>query len=327
MIMPVYNAQAYLQDAVSSVLTQSFKDFELILINDGSTDQSGDLCRQMAAEDARVRYIEQENRGQAAVRNRGLKEATGTYIAFADSDDRCHPDLLKTLYETAEQSVVDIALCGYFMQSDAAASPVFAQEGVMDAQNLCERLPELKEKNLIDPPWNKLYRADFLAQTGVLFPEGEIYEDTDFNLKLLTFSPRVAVASQCLYYYMLRSGSTTRRYDERKWPALKSRMETLRTLLPERSDFCDYCWLRFFFSAHVDMFLSLPKKEIYRRIRQEVQTEAFFSAAKNAVGSGKTAKFTVAVAKSRNAALVFAFCFVTYFLKFKMQKLFLRVRG
>lgn len=327
MIMPVYNAQAYLKDAVSSVLSQHFSDFELILVNDGSTDQSGQICRQLAAEDTRIRYIEQENRGQAAVRNRGIREAKGEYIAFADSDDTCHPDLLQTLYDAAERSVADVAMCGYFMQSENAVSPVFAKEGVMDAGNLAERLPELKEKNLIDPPWNKLYRADFLAQTGVWFPEGEIYEDTDFNLRLLTFSPRVAVCEPCLYFYMLRSGSTTRRYDERKWPALKNRMETLRKLLPEASSFCDYCWLRFFFSAHVDMFLSLSKKEIRRRIGEEMKTAEFRHVAQNAGGNGKAAKITVAVAKSRQKWLVFTFCYLTYFLKFKMQKLFLKVRG
>lgn len=325
--MPVYQAQAYLNRAIDSVLHQSFPDFELLLYNDGSTDGSAAICRAAAEKDPRVRYIEQENRGQAAVRNRGMDEAAGDYIAFADSDDFCHPDWLRVLYEKAQKTCAEITLCGYRMQSASAGSDVFAAEGIVTAENLAEHLPELKEKNLIDPPWNKLYQTAFLRRTGVHFPTGEIYEDTDFNLRLLQHQPTVAVSERCLYTYLLHEGSTTRRYDERKWQTLKRRVDVLRELLPENRDFCASCWLRFFVSSHADMFLSLPKKEIRRRMKEEIKTQDFCFAAQNAVGQGKTGKITALVAKSGRLWLIYGFCRFTYFLKYKMQKIFLRVRG
>ncbi|MBR7071809.1 MAG: glycosyltransferase family 2 protein [Clostridia bacterium] len=324
--MPVFQAQAYLKDAIDSVLSQSYSDFELLIFNDGSTDKSGAICRAAAEQDKRIRYFEQENRGQAAVRNHGIREARGEYLAFADSDDLCRPDWLRTLFDRAQATGAEIVLCGYQTVSGETVSDVFSASGTMNDRNLSEKLPELKQKNLMDPPWNKLYRTDFVRRTGVQFPEGEIYEDTEFNLRLLQYHPTVEICSECLYCYLLHAGSTTRRYDERKWPTLQKRVAVLRELLPDCSPFCDYCWLRFFYSSFADMFLSLSGKEVRRRLKAQLKTEEFYSAAHGAVGQGMAAKLTVWIAKSRSVGLIYSFCRMTFWLKYKMQKLFFRVR-
>ena len=111
MIMPVYNVEAYMDQCLESVEAQTFTDFELILINDGSTDRSGEVCRRWRDKDARIRLIETENKGVSAARNRGIEEAGGRYLAFVDPDDWLDKDYLRKLYEEAERSGADYTEC------------------------------------------------------------------------------------------------------------------------------------------------------------------------------------------------------------------------
>jgi len=97
-IVPVYRAQAYLYSCIDSILSQTYQNFELILVDDGSPDSCGEICEEYAARDRRVRVIHQDNKGQAAARNHGLKIAQGTWICFVDSDDLIHPQMIETLY-------------------------------------------------------------------------------------------------------------------------------------------------------------------------------------------------------------------------------------
>lgn len=110
-IVPVYNVESYLQESVDSILKQTYKDFEIILIDDGSEDLSGKICDKYAALDSRVKVIHTINQGQGAARNSGLSLAQGEYIAFVDSDDVVHPDYLKEMYRLAKDNLADIVCC------------------------------------------------------------------------------------------------------------------------------------------------------------------------------------------------------------------------
>ena len=112
-ITPVYKVEAYLPRCVDSILNQSFQDFELILVDDGSPDQSGMICDRFAEEDNRIRVIHQVNGGAAAARNTGLDAASGEWITFVDSDDWVHPDYLRLLFETACLNDTDVSVCKY----------------------------------------------------------------------------------------------------------------------------------------------------------------------------------------------------------------------
>ncbi len=113
-IVPVYNVEEYLNRCVESILDQTFEDFELILIDDGSSDNSGSLCDEFAKNNSNIKVLHLENGGPARARNKGIEIATGEYIGFADSDDYCHPNQFEKLYQNAKNNS-DIAICSFFV--------------------------------------------------------------------------------------------------------------------------------------------------------------------------------------------------------------------
>jgi len=214
--IPVYNCEKTLKTCLDSVINQTFSDYEILIINDGSPDNSEEICLQYKEKYERIKYVRRENGGLAQVRNMALDKAKGKYLCFVDSDDYIDENALSFMYETAEKEKSDIVLCGYFTENGTALKKVCY---VGDKENL--DFKELKAKDLIDPAWNKLYKTDFLKNTKVKFPVGEYYEDTFFNLSILPFNPKITVCDECFYHYVLNMGSITRRYIRKNFLLLK----------------------------------------------------------------------------------------------------------
>lgn len=326
-IVPVYRVEKELERCISSVLAQSFGDFELILVNDGSPDGSGAICSAAAERDNRIRYFEKTNGGLASARNYGLERATGEFICFVDSDDYIDSGCLKYCLNAIKEADADMVICGYLMEVFGKTSQVFAAPAVLNSDNINSAIIELKRKNLIDPAWNKLYRRSFIENNNLRFPEGEIYEDTDFNLRALRFSPKIAVRDRCFYHYELHMGSITRRYNPEKLSTIKQRALLLMDVTSGIDGYCSYYYIKSVLSAVIDMFLSCKKNDIKRTLRLETADPVFKTAAKNADGgAGVAAVLTVAAAKSNNPVIIYIFCRLVYFLKFKLQRIFLKVR-
>ena len=215
-IIPVYNVQDYLARCVDSVLTQTYTDLEIILVDDGSIDISGDICDEYALHDARVRVIHKENGGLSDARNAGLDVARGNYVAFIDADDYVHPSfvelLLKTINETGAQIAVSTwqelkdgdkprkvktkrPRCTILTQEEAISS-VFYQKKLN--HSACSRIFETQLFN------------------NLRFPEGMLYEDLAIIYPLLCKVEKVALINTPMYYYMHRQGSllhaSTRKY-------------------------------------------------------------------------------------------------------------------
>ena len=323
-IVPVYNVEKDVGRCIKSIIAQDFEDFELLLVNDGSTDNSADICRSFS--DERIRYFEKPNGGLASARNFGLLHAEGEFLYCVDSDDFIEADCLSFCLEKQRETDADVVLCGYFMDNGDGRSEITATEGVFSGEEINGQMVELKSKNLIDPAWNKLYRLSFLREHDMRFPEGEIYEDTDFNLRLLQCKPKIAVSKRCFYHYVLHMGSITRRYNPEKLATIKRRALLLKEVTSGIEAYCDYYYIKSVFSALMDMFLSCKNAEIKRAIATELADENFVSAAANAAAPGRNAKLVITAAKSGSVNRVYIFCRLSYILKFKMQKLFLRVR-
>ncbi len=115
-VVPIYNAEKYLDRCIQSILNQSYKDLEIILIDDGSTDSSNKICNNYQKRDNRIKFISQKNEGVSAARNRGISEATGEFIGFVDSDDYIQPNMYETLYGLINKYNCDISICGYFIE-------------------------------------------------------------------------------------------------------------------------------------------------------------------------------------------------------------------
>ncbi len=206
-IVPVYNIAEYLPKCIDSILAQTYPDFELILVNDGSTDQSGAIAADYAHRHPdKISYISRDNGGISAARNTGLKVARGEYIAFVDSDDTVEPTMLETLLTLAEQHDADLAICALRSVSEAGAALGVTAEAL--TPGVVYTPTEHKELLLCEnAAWNKLYRKRIIDDNTLAFTEGAWYEDLRFTKKYLLYTHRVVYTDAVLYNYLIRSGS------------------------------------------------------------------------------------------------------------------------
>ena len=207
-IIPVYNTEKYLDDCLQSVIGQTLKELEIILVNDGSTDSSLRIMERYKMEyPDRIRLISRENGGQAAARNMAIPLCRGEYIGFVDSDDHIEPDMYARMYGKAEETGADYVECDYINVKVNAAGET---ERIADYGS---RVREYTSKRdmYIDPmlaPWNKIYRRELLQDGRVLFPEGLIYEDTSFCLKAISLIGTYAYVPEKLVVHYYRGSST-----------------------------------------------------------------------------------------------------------------------
>lgn len=203
-IVPTYNAGEYLKFCLDSILAQTHRDLEILLVDDGSTDGSGAVCDGYAKMDGRVRVIHQENRGPSAARNRGLDAATGAYIAFVDADDVLAPNMLEALLQAIREG--DMAICNTQRLSKTGEPGACCPIG---EENMTGRA--FAEKLLLPQAWfyvtvmNRLYRRELFAQ--LRFPEGFIHEDEAIVCQLAARCSRVVTVSKPLYFYRKTPGS------------------------------------------------------------------------------------------------------------------------
>ena len=201
-IVPVFNVAGYLRQCVDSILSQDYGNLEVILIDDGSTDGSGEICDRYAALDSRVRAIHQKNGGAAAAKNAGLRLATGEYLAFADSDDYLEPDaygfLMKALLETGADAVQ-----GSFREvyRNRAEEQRISEE-ILEGYDYLLRFPKDFSCALL---WNKLYRRALFD--GVFFEEGHKIDDEYFTYQGFLQPRKVVRADRIVYNYRKRASS------------------------------------------------------------------------------------------------------------------------
>lgn len=210
-IVPVYKAEAFLTDCVESILSQSFSDFELILVEDGSPDNSGRICDAYAAKYDHVSVIHQENQGQAAARNHAMAQAKGQWICFVDSDDLIHPRMLELLDQARKESGAPVSMCGML---EAVQLP----EDFRKDREARFRTLTMDEETLVSlhdadayPGWvacAKLIRRDLIE--AYPFREGRVYEDNEAVCRWICNAGTLAVTEEKLYFYRGNPDSTTK---------------------------------------------------------------------------------------------------------------------
>lgn len=208
-IVPVYNAEGYLRRCVDSILAQTVSDFELILVNDGSRDNSGAMCDSYAAADPRIRVFHQHNQGQAVARNRALDwvyaNSDSSWIHFVDSDDCIHPEMLERLLQGALTHRVQISVVGYVEFSREV--PAVQERDDPFVLLSPEEYYTQKHINAVMPV-AKLYARECFA--SIRYPEGRIHEDLATNYKLFFAQEQIAYSDEPLYYYYQNSEGTTK---------------------------------------------------------------------------------------------------------------------
>jgi glycosyltransferase involved in cell wall biosynthesis len=208
-IVPVYNVEKYLHECINSILSQTFTDFEIILVNDGSQDSSGMICDEYASKDNRITVIHQENQGQAAARNKALTIAKGEWIHFVDSDDLIHPQMLEVLYGAVDENT-QISMCGLIKGIDLT-------DDFFSPKNDCNfKKSPINEEELI-----LIYRDEYqywiacakLIKKTIIekypFTVGKIHEDSAVAFKWINETEFVNITDEQLYFYRTNPNSTT----------------------------------------------------------------------------------------------------------------------
>ena len=214
-IVPVYNVAQYLEKSIASIQQQTYKNLEIILVDDGATDESGRLCEQIAEQDERVLVYHKENEGLSQARNDGLKQAHGDYVIFIDSDDYIHSEMIASLYQQLVKEDADVSSCGVMNVYANSESP---QTENQDDYFVCDTETFLREyligEKIPGTICNKLIKKEIAAQ--LTFPKGLIYEDAYYHFDLIKVAKKYVVNTKPYYYYFHRGDSiTTKPYAEK----------------------------------------------------------------------------------------------------------------
>lgn len=207
-IVPVYQVETYLRQCIDSILAQTFTDFELILVDDGSKDKSGEICEEYAGKDGRVRVIHKENGGLSDARNAGLEQAAGEYFMFVDSDDYIAPTMIERLYNSIQSESADIAACNFCYVFDKKEKKDFStamEAEVLQGSEIFYYRKNDRSYGFWTVAWNKLYKSETFR--NVRFRFGKYHEDEFWANDIYQLEIRVATIPECLYYYRQRDNS------------------------------------------------------------------------------------------------------------------------
>ena len=338
-VICAYNAGDYIEKAVKSCLLQTLADFELIIVNDGSRDNTLAVCSCLAMKDRRIRVIDIENSGPSRARNIGMSYARGEFVTFCDADDTIDSGAFETMYEAAVRDGSDMVICGYHhdLVKDGeiiCTTEIAAGDAIFKTRaELFQKFIELKSKFIIDPSWNKLFSRRIIAENGLMMPVGELFEDTSFVLSFLGISCKVSLINKCFYHYVQREkGSITRSYNPRK-------LDDLKRLYGELADFTvgtgerirEYCsmfYIRTVYSCLSELCIKGEPDggELSSRVKAAINDGLFTDAVKKAVANSFSDRVTLFAAKTGNITVNKLYCRILYFIKNKARRLFNKLK-
>lgn len=241
-VVPVYNVEKYLEKCIDSIIAQTYDNIEIILVNDGSTDDSADIIAHFEAVDSRIKSYYQENGGLSAARNTGINNANGRYIAFVDSDDYIHPRMLEILYNNLVSTGSDISVCDLFWINEGKKTEEFIDNNIT-VYNGINVLRKLIRDDLISVvAWNKLYKSEIFDE--LRYPVGRLHEDEFVIHKILSQCNRSVYTTAKLYYYIKREGSIVAKTSSKKLEdAMCAFSQRFCWALPRKDKmFTDWCF-------------------------------------------------------------------------------------
>lgn len=285
-IVPIYNVEKYLHQCVDSLLNQTLKDIEIILVDDGSPDSCPQICEDYKRKDSRVKVIHKENGGLSSARNAGLEIATGEYIAFLDSDDYVAPEMMEKRYNISKEKDLDACYCDYNFDYDGKVwsankqkedSFIYTKD---EAKNflfdMVGPLPSYPSdvKHLMSV-WLAVYKASIIRENNIRFESERLYpsEDLLFHIDFLSHCTRIGYLKDSMYYWRYRPGSLSRSYNSSRFKlyvALLNRAkEKLDGYFPEKEYRLHFQRCVYAFFRSIMKYESLLSKEphVFKRIR------------------------------------------------------------
>ena len=234
-IIPVYNGGDYLRPCFDSIIHQTYQDWELLLVDDGSTDDSGRICDEYAAQEQRISVIHKKNGGQAAARNDGLAKARGEYVSFVDCDDWIEPDMYASMLETMNHEKAEVIICGYKEDYNDGSSKQVNADGFQATYDAQETVKLLLTGKIGSYLWSMLFKREVVQE---LMPDLNPYEDHATIFKWMLHAQRVVVLHRAFYHYRQLSSSSLHSYNPKNgnhfFQAIKERYHYIadRNMLP-----------------------------------------------------------------------------------------------
>ncbi len=205
-IVPVYNVQDYLEECIGSIVSQTYKELEIILVDDGSTDRSATICDVWAKKDSRIKVIHKQNGGLSDARNAGMAIATGELIGFVDSDDMIRNDMYELLYSNMSENNSDISACGIkLFWNDGTPERMLTKSGSIVLNTEEAMLATVQESFLVQPVVYKLYKRNLIE--NILFEVGKYHEDVYWTYQAIANATTVSIFDESCYLYRQRNGS------------------------------------------------------------------------------------------------------------------------
>ena len=214
-IVPAYNAEKYIRKCLDSLIHQTKKELEFIIINDGSTDHTEEIVKEY--KDKRIRYFKNKNQGIGKTRNYGIEQAKSKYIMFLDSDDYLEKNACERMFQKIDSNDLDVVLCDFYKEYENGTveeirTPHFDNSSLEDN-------PDIITEYLC--PWAKIYKRELLIKNHIRFPENLKYEDAPFVIEALTKANKIGKVDECLNYYLIHGNSETTVRDRRCFDIIK----------------------------------------------------------------------------------------------------------
>lgn len=303
-IMPVYNVEKYIEKSVESVLSQTFTDFELVLVDDCSPDNSGKICDDFAKRDSRVRVIHLEkNGGVSNARNTAMQEIQGRYLCFLDSDDYFDENMLEVLAESVSENPAQVVIFGlveeYYDTEDSLTKTKtvsYKNMIIRNKQALRAELLKLEVLDLYGYPCNKMYEIEYLRKSKAVFPKMKFNEDIIFNIDFFMDAETCNIVDFAPYHYIKHTGSKTGSFIPTyyedimlKIDRLFSQLEYWDMLTPDNLELLALRYTRYFFSAlerNCDKRSEMTHKDRKEFFKQAVDNPRYARLSKHFKGSG-----------------------------------------
>lgn len=276
-IVPIYNVSPYIEKCVTSLLEQTHKELEIILVDDGSPDDCPSICDAFAAQDPRVRVIHQKNGGLSAARNAGIEAATGDYLAFVDGDDFVSPDYIEVMLSACLEHAVKMAACGYweyYSEKKNAAIAVdktvvlSAEEAIFDIFTMKNRVQVMA--------WNKLYARDLFENTSIRYPVGRIHEDVFTTYRFCAAAEKVVCVNKPCYYYVQRAGSIISQNFSPKRLQLLDAVNSIQPFVEEHAPVYDEAYKYYVFLNDLTVINAMADSrycdvQLFRKVQKHIR--------------------------------------------------------
>lgn len=321
-IVPVYNAELFLSKCINSLINQDYKKIEIILVNDGSNDNSKTICDEFSLKDSRITVVHRENKGVSSARNLGLEMCSGDFIMFIDSDDWIELNTISTLMNIQDESNYDLIMYGLsreYLELKKTTNQPFNEEIFENKNQILKALPNFIKNEKVNSLCNKLYKSEVIKNKQIFFDESlNIAEDALFNYQVFFEINTLYISEQCFYHYTVKDHpSLTKRYNPKKYEMLVfvnnylNKISMQNKVVPELSQAVVHIRLKNIYSCFLDLFnkdCPLTQKEKKKYIKKVINKEKLTSCSQS---DRNINRILVSVLSTKNSTVIYAFvCFL-----------------